>query len=85
MPPSPTLFIIYLDNLSQQLIDSGKGYQIPRVENNSVAGTPTSQIPAVFQADDIVLIGEEGELQELLDICTEFGKEFDVNFGKEKC
>ncbi len=71
---SPLLFALYISDLGQALEESGKGYSL----NGLV-------IPGLFFADDMALVAKsEKELQELLDMTGEFGREMDLEFSGEK-
>ena len=73
---SPRLFAIYLDDLIIQLRNSGYGCHIVELF-----------VAAILYADDLALVAPtRSSLQGLIDFCTEYGKEWciDYNFKKTK-
>lgn len=71
---SPCLFNVYLDTLSTLLNDSGIG--------GSIGG---KMINHLIYADDICIISQSSAgLQQLLNICTEFGNQHDLSFNITK-
>ena len=68
---SPVLFCIYMDELIKRLKDSGIGCYIG-----------TQFLGAFGYADDLkVLCPSIGGLQKMINICENFGVEYDVNFN----
>ena len=71
---SPLLFSLYIMELGKRLEQSGLGAEMN--------GT---KIPALFFADDIVLIGEDcKQLKQLLNMTAEFGEERKLVFNPSK-
>lgn len=73
---SPILFALYLKRLGDALMESGQGVRAGAIH-----------IPALFFADDVVLMAESrAALQVLMDRVGDFGKEWrlEVNKGKTK-
>jgi len=71
---SPILFCIYFDELLKKINDSGFGCQIGHL---SYAG--------LGYADDVTLLTPSLRgLQELLDICSKFAREYNVMFNAKK-
>jgi hypothetical protein len=72
---SPYLFIIYLHDLTTQLIESGHGIEM---------GETT--LPALLYADDIILLANNSDtLQKQLDILTQYGSENNMTYSTPKC
>ena len=66
---SPTLFAIYINDLAEELKDSGLGVELDS----------DFQIASLLYADDIVLLSEtEGDLQSLLNIFSRFTSSGDL-------
>ena len=71
----PILFLIYINDLLQQLEDSKLGVNIWGII-----------ISALGFADDIILIADRaGNLQKLIDICSEWSKLNGMSFNIDKC
>ena len=71
----PILFIIYINDLLQQLQDSKLGIHIW-----------TLVISALGFADDIILLADTpSNLQRLIDICAEWSRTNGMSFNTEKC
>ena len=71
---SPVLFCIYMDELLGRLKDSGLGCYL----GNKFYGS-------FGYADDLkVLCPSVGGLQKMINICEEFGIEYDVTFNAKK-
>ncbi|KAH7939560.1 hypothetical protein HPB52_013692 [Rhipicephalus sanguineus] len=66
-PMSPLIFMLYVAGLEQRLTESGLGFDLSYMEEGI---TNLGRIPALFYADDIVLLANNpDELQDLLNIC----------------
>ena len=71
---SPTLFSLYTEELAARLRRKNVGV---RVGENKIC--------VLLYADDVVVMSESAEeLQELLDVVSEYGNDFGVNFSSEK-
>jgi len=71
---SPILFCIYINELARMIRHKNLGVKIN-----------DSKIGCLFWADDVVLIGDnENDLNELLDVASEFSHKFKLNFNFEK-
>ena len=72
---SPLLFNMYTEELTRRIRKEGLGVMI----GENPLGT-------LLYADDVVLIAEEREdMQKLLDISADYGREFSLSFGVGKC
>ncbi|XP_045104422.1 uncharacterized protein LOC123499955 [Portunus trituberculatus] len=72
---SPTLFIIYLEELITRIRVSGRGVDIGG-----------SRLGCLAYADDVVLTADRKEvMEELLKITAQFGKECQLRFSARKC
>jgi hypothetical protein len=77
---SPLLFSLYTEELAARVRVSGLGLNI------DVEGFGRATLGILLYADDIVLIaGDRGNLQRMLDITTEYGRDFKVKFNRAKC
>jgi hypothetical protein len=71
---SPILFALYLRDLGNSLLESGKGI--------SVGG---EKIPGLFFADDVVLMANtKVELQDLLRIAGDYGEKWRLEYSEKK-
>ena len=73
-PASSSLFGLYTEELAVRVRSTGIGVNIGgRILN------------ILLYADDVVILSEsKDDLQKLLDVVSEFGRDFNVNFSKEK-
>ena len=72
---SPVLFGIFIDELLQGLKRSQIGVKL---------GART--LSCLGFADDIMILSENGEdLQKLLNICNDYGREWKMKFSETKC
>ena len=71
---SPLLFGLYTEELAIRIRNSGYGIRIG-----------DERLGCLLYADDIVVVSEDkDELQKILDIVDQYGKEFEMKFSKEK-
>ena len=71
---SPFLFNIYMDDLSHNLNDSPTGCYVG-----------STKINHLMYADDLVIFSPySAGLQHLLNICTEYGAEYDIKYNAKK-
>ena len=71
---SPTLFSLYTEELAARLRRMNVGVNVGR-----------DKINILMYADDIVVMSESaGELQRMLDVVSEYGRDFAVKFSREK-
>jgi exonuclease III len=81
-PMSAVLFMLYINNLEKRLVEKGIGFKL----SYRCHGEQQFIIPALFYADDIVLISNNRrELQELLNICNEEVTSLGLAFNHDKC
>lgn len=82
-PLSPTLFNIFLNGLLEKLDSSDKGIEFT---THDTRGRPTeTHIPVLAFADDILLLAKTpGNLQELLNICTQVAAPNGMRYSKAK-
>ena len=72
---SPTLFNIYIEELLVRIRKQGKGVQIGK-----------EKLGCLAYADDVVLMAEsKTEMEEILDIASTYGREWDLRFSDRKC
>jgi hypothetical protein len=72
---SPYLFLIYLLDLTEQLLTSNLGVKIGE-----------STVPALFYADDIILLANDPQtLQDQLHILTRYGSDNNIKYSTSKC
>ena len=76
-PDSPTLFAIFVDSLTRELRESGKGVTLETTldnpDNPQSPRVTTTTISSLLYADDIVVISEtEEDLQLLLNIVNQW-------------
>ncbi len=73
-PMSPILFAIYVAELGSRMEQSGMGALLGE-----------GRVPAIFFADDMVIVGgSAAELQDLLDIVADYGEEKRMSFNDKK-
>ena len=71
---SPALFNLYMDNLSKQLGKCKTGWLIGNTLLNHL-----------MYADDLAIMSPSTVgFQQLLDICSEYGVEFDIQYNAKK-
>lgn len=71
---SPILFALYLRELGEKVIESGKGVKVGDMK-----------IPGLFFADDVVLMANtKDELQDLLRIAGEYGEKWRLEYSEKK-
>ena len=71
---SPLLFGIYTEEMALRVRESGLGINVGN-----------GKLCILLYADDVILLGESSdELQELLDIVAEYGRDFNVKFNNGK-
>ena len=72
---SPTLFNIYIEELIARIRVSGKGVKVGE-----------RRLGCLAYADDLVLMADsKGDMEELLQVASRYGREWDVRFSDRKC
>ena len=72
---SPTLFNLYIEELLVRIRKSERGVRVG-----------DSRLGGLAYADDIVLVAERKEdMEELLRIAQEYGREWDIRYSERKC
>jgi hypothetical protein len=73
-PLSPRLFCAYMEELNERLNSLNIGFKISNIYINNL-----------MYADDVLLIANsKEELERLLEVTTEFGKDFEIKFNPDK-
>ena len=81
-PMSSILFLIYIERVARDIYSSGWGYKLYFEEEGTYK---TLKIPILLFADDMLILGQElGEMQEMLDICTNRVTELGLEFNEKK-
>ena len=71
---SPLLFAIYTEELAIRIRKSGYGIRVG-----------SEKLGCLLYADDIVIMSEDSEeLQEMLDLTAQYGRDFDMSFSSVK-
>jgi hypothetical protein len=74
-PLSPTLFVVFMHELSSRFQEVGHGIQL--------AGIP---IPVFLYADDIALLADSAQqMQATLFVCEKWAREYRMIFSLKKC
>lgn len=81
-PLSPLLFMLFVSSLERRLAESGRGFDVTYMKQR---GSKVQRLPALFYADDIVLMAENStDMQSLLDICSDEGSALGLTFSARK-
>ena len=83
---SPTLFLLYIADLEERLLNSEKGFEV-RVSKNIFASRKEQfrKIPGLLFADDILLLSHSWkDMETLLEITSNFGEEKNLIFNPAK-
>jgi len=82
-PLSPLLFILFLEPLLIHLDAQGKGYTMSAPAND---GDPVELITQAFADDQLLVAESHGDIQELLDLTTDFMNTYgmELSIGKAK-
>ena len=85
-PLSCVLFMLYISDLDPKLQTQEVGFRVKTAKWTwNMKEKPYFHIPALFFADDIVLMATNyGDMEKLLRITTEFGVENDLEFNPDK-
>lgn len=82
-PPSPSLlFMLFVPSLERRLAESGRGFDVTYMKQRD---SKAQRLPALFYADDTVLLAESSvDMQSLLDICSKEGTALGLTFSARK-
>lgn len=74
--------MLFVSGLKRRLSGSGLGFDLSYMRQS---GSKAQQLPALFYADDIMLLAENStDLQSLLDICSEEGSALRLSVSARK-
>lgn len=85
-PISPLAFALYISDLEERLIETNIGFEV-RIKGNffKVREKKVVKIPGLLFADDLVLMTHKWcEMEQLLQVVSDFGEEKDIKFNPTK-